>query len=187
MKVTLRVITIDVTQVRQGYVILHNDFLGIVNSTDRDKTTISFPDNTEEIIATDDAKHLIAKFIVQTPDLRSYPVVHTNFIEIVETLKTRDICKNFLHKNNKVEGSFRNIPLLPKADDIIELININIAEKYKLLATRKDRIGTVLGAVSKFKHKIDFGNKIVIDLARNDIKIISGDDSKQVFELIRNE
>ena len=181
MKVAVRTIRIPVKVIKTGYVVCINNFIGEVILVTDTEVKVKYPDESEEMIPIDIAKESVAKFLAQTPDLRTYPIVHEDFYRLMWFCNTREKCVSFLKNTSTAEGSFKNIPCMPKNDDVIEVTNVAITDAYKM-TTKASRIGIINQSVSKYKYNVTFNAK-VIQLSRNDFKIISSDDSKQVFTL----
>lgn len=181
MKVAIRTIRIPVKVIKPGYVVLIDNYLGEVVLVTNSEVKVKYPDETEQWVPIQDAKENVAKFLAQTDDLRTYPLIHEDFYKIMWQFDTREKCLTFLKKKATAEGTFKNIPLMPKNDDIIEVLNIDIAEAHKMDSKHK-RIGVILNSLSKYKYNVSFGDKCVA-LHRTDFKIVSSDDSKQVFSI----
>ena len=182
MKVALKLICIDVKIVKVGYIVNVNNSIGKIAEINNGVCCILFPDGTESDISVDEAKTHVAKFLVQTSDLRTYPVVHSDFEDLMYAIHKTGEMEKFIKRGGHCEGRFTNVSMMPNIDDLIEIINIDIAEKYKL-TDRQKRIGVISKVNSKFKFTAKFGTQD-IKLVRNDFKIISGENAKQVFNVI---
>ena len=181
MKVAIRTIRINVKTIKPGYILLVNNYIGEVVLVTPTEVKVKYPDGTEEMVPINIAKESVAKFLAQTSDLRTYPIVHEDFYNIMWQFDTKEKCLSFLKNKSTAEGTFKNIPCMPTIDDVVEVINFQITDTYSMTDKTK-RIGIIINSISKYKYNIRFGEN-VIALHRNDFKIISCDDSKQVFSL----
>lgn len=179
MKVAIKVIKIPVKVIKTGYVLLVDKYFGEVVLVEPHQVKVKYPDESDELVPIDIAKECVAKFLAQTDDLRTYPLIHEDFYKIMWQFDTREKCAKFLANKGTVEGTFKNIPVMPKCEDIVELINIDIAEKHKL-DNKTKRIGTISKATGKYKYNVLFATA-TISLNRADFKIVGSENSKQVF------
>lgn len=179
MKVALKVIKIEVPAVKVGYVVIVDNYLAEVVEIVNNEVTVSFPDGTEQSITMDAAKVSVAKFLAQTPDLRTYPMVHSDFKNLLYMLGTKDKSRAVINGKGNCEGIFKNVPVNPQNGDIVELTNIDIAENHNM-KEKILRIGVLANSTGKYKYNVQFRDGF-IDLNRKDFRIIGSEDCRQVF------
>lgn len=178
MKLVLRVIKIEVKVVKVGFVVFIDNLLGEVTEIIDNNAIVHFGDDTDESISLDIVRVSIAKFLAQTPDLRTYPLVHNDFKNIIYMLPTREKCKGLLEGKARCEGNFKNVFSSPTNNDVIEITNIDVIERFNL-TNKLDRIGIISGRNGNY-YVIHFYNGTEC-LSRKDFRILSREDSHQVF------
>jgi hypothetical protein len=182
MSVLLKVIYIDSKTIKPDYVLLHNRRFAIVTKTDENETTMEYPDGTTATIPTMDARILVAKFIAQMEDLRTYPVAKSNFKDIVYHFNTAELCDKLRNHDIKMDGTFRNILVRPEPKDLVELTDAKIADKYGLTKNRLSRIGIIKNAIDNYKYNVMFDGK-TIPLSREQFANLDRENTRQIFEL----
>jgi len=184
MKAHLKHILLTTDDLKEGYVILHEDLFGIViNNISKSEVEVLFTDETKSIFQKNYIRNRVVKFIAIMKDNKSYPIIHGDFQTIISYINTEEKVKSYIdHQNVKIEGNIKKIYANPKVDDVVHITSMAVLEKHpSMLQDKIERIG-IITSISNNICSIKLpGRKL--ELKKTTFEILNTLDNKYVFEL----
>lgn len=184
MNATLKYILIKTNSVKPNYIVLHDDMLKtVVKVDDVNATLITMNDPTLEVeVPIKDIIKNVVKFLAIVNNT-TISIIHGSFPVIMEYFKeNEELFRIFIEKKGSIEvnGRIKHILAYPQVDNIVELIDMKVAESKNVIVDKVDRVG-VITKVESNKSTIRF-RTFTADLKRAQFNIV-GNNSREVFEL----
>lgn len=158
MKFSLKLILID-TKPRTGYYVVHNNELVTIVKTDNKKQTCKLSNG--KVITIDQASHIVAKLIgevVNNDKTYTYSIVHGDYAILADQLtqamdKSEGVDERYTAFDTYAEaliaglpipceGEFETIFAKSEPGEVVEIIDIDIIDKFELYE-KPSRVGII--------------------------------------------
>lgn len=188
MEATIKCFIIKIKNLKENFIVVVGNRFGVVTEIDNDTATVEFNNDGgattfKQVYKVNELKNSIAKFIAVMKDHKTYPIAHQSFFSIINVLTTEEQVIDLIteRKNFTCKGEFQIISTMPAKDDIVEITDIGVIDKYGL-HNKINRIGTITSVSNNNNHTILLYNETTIKINRNKFKIIEND-KKELFKL----
>lgn len=183
MKATIKCILINAAQLKKGWVIRIDGLFGIIEETNNKTTSVKFTDDSVQEYTTEELKCCVVKFLAMMRDLRTYPIIHSDFYSIIYAYPTKEDVKRMDSREVTCDGEIHKILNHANKEDCVEIVSMDIATKHNLLSDRLKRLGVIQKYVGKNKYLVKLPTK-ELTIKRSDFKLLTeSGNEREIFRL----